>query len=166
MTVLISKWTIAIAVLLVMLLILSVYGRKSVHTELIIESNPHQVWNILLDEKNYPKWNNVLIPVKGKIKQGNRLTYKLVQPKGKPIEITLKVKKLVPLQLLNQSGGIPGIFTYDHYYILKREDRYTKVIIHEDFNGIAVHFMDLDWIQQAYSDLNKSLRAHTLEIIH
>ena len=164
MAVLTSKWTIGIVAFLAVLLLLYTLGRKSAHAEIIIEASPQQVWGILMDEENYTAWNGVLIPVKGNIKQGNILTYKLVQPNGKSIEIRMKVKKLIPLKLLNQHGGIPGIFTYNHSYILEQEEGNIKVTIHEDFRGIFVHFMNLNWIQQAYSDLNKSLREHALEL--
>ncbi len=145
------------------LLLLYLGGQKSVQAELIIEANPQKIWDILMDEESYQKWNQVLIPIKGKIEQGNMLTYKLVLPEGHPIEIGMKVAKLVPPKLLNQNGGFPGIFTYNHRYILEPVGNSTKVTIHEYFRGIAVPFWDTGWLEQAYIDLNKSLREYILD---
>lgn len=166
MAVLTSKWTkIIMATLVVVSVALAVLGKKSVHSEIIIEESPQKIWNVLMDEDNYPKWNDLLFPVAGTIKQDN-ITYNLVQPNENPIEIKMRVKQLIPLKHLNQKGGMFGIFTYDHHYILDQIGNNTKVTIHEDFRGIAVHFINLDWIQQAYSDLNTSLREYIIELTY
>lgn len=161
-----SKWTIVLATVIIVLVALAVLGKKTVHTEIIIEESPQIIWNVLIDEDNYAKWNNLLFPITGNIKLNNTLTYNLVQPDENPIEIKMRVKQLIPSKLLNQKGGVFGIFTYDHYYILEQMGKNTKVAIHEDFRGIAVHFIDLDWIQQAYSDLNQSLREYVIELTY
>lgn len=158
-----SKWAILTGCCLLVLLILSITSRTSAHAEIIIETSPQQVWDILMDEEAYPTWNDVLIPVTGLIEEGNELNYRLLPPSGEPIEITMTVNALIPLELLNQRGGIPGIFTYDHHYMLKEVEGKTRVIIHEDFKGIGLFFIDLDWVQPAYARLNQSLRRRSLE---
>ncbi len=157
---------IAGVVLIAILLFFYFFGRKSVHTELVIEASPEQIWEVLMDEEAYKEWNQVLIPITGRIEQGNKLTYALIQPEGKSIEIGMKVIELIPFKLLNQYGGVPGIFTFDHRYILEPVEKNTRVIIHEDFRGIAVLFWDAGWLEQAYADSNKSLRQQVLELIH
>ncbi len=162
MAVLSWKRTLAISMFIAILALLYLLSGKSVRTELVIEANPQQIWEVLMNEEGYKKWNGVLVPIKGEIEQGNKLTYKLVQPDGGSIEIGMTVAKLIPLKLLNQRGGIPGIFTYDHRYILEPVGNTTKVTIHEDFKGLVVLFWDTGWVQQAYTDLNESLRRHIL----
>ncbi len=163
MAVLTSKRIMAVGVSIVLVLLFFFLGRKSVHTELVIEASPRQIWEVLMNKEEYEKWNRVLIPIKGEIEQGNKLTYKLVQPDGNSIDIGMKATKLIPLKLLNQRGGFPGVFTYDHRYILEPVGNNTKVTIHEDFKGIAVLFWDMGWVQQAYTDLNTSLRQHIIQ---
>ncbi|WP_299555550.1 SRPBCC family protein [Seonamhaeicola sp.] len=164
MTILTSKWTIAIMVLAAILLLLYLIGRKSVHTELVIEASPEQVWDVLMDETGYEAWNNVLFPISGQIEQGNTLPYKLVQPRTKPLELKVKVVELIPEKLLNQYGGIPGVLTFDHRYILEPVGNKTKVTIHEDFKGIGVMFWDASWLEPAYTGLLHALRDHVLEL--
>lgn len=161
-----SKWSITAMVLISTLLILFFMGRKSVHTELVIEASPQQIWAVLMNEERYEEWNQILIPIAGEIEQGNTLTYKLVRPDGEPLEIGMKVAALIPFKLLNQSGGIPGVLTYNHRYILEPVENKTKVTIHEEFKGIVIPFWNVNWIQQGYSDLTKSLRKHVLELHH
>ena len=73
----------------------------------------------------------------------------------------MRVVKIVYQHLLNQYGGIPGIFTFNHYYILKPiNSDTTKAIIHEDFRGIGVNFWNDKWLEQAYSNLIISLENH------
>ena len=162
MAVLTTKWGIAVLVFIAILLFLYLIGQKSVHSELLIEASPEKIWKVLMDKADYEKWNQVLIPIEGDIKKGNNLRYKLIQPDGNAIEIEMKVVQLVPLKLLNQRGGFPGIFTFNHRYILEPIGNNTKVIIHEDFKGIVVLFWDVSWVQQAYAKLNKSLRQYIL----
>ncbi|MCR9253812.1 MAG: hypothetical protein NXI20_25580 [bacterium] len=157
-----SKWLVVLSIVATVIIILYSTGRKSVHSEIVIEVKPNVIWDILMDEKAYPTWNNVLYPVKGEIAQGNKLNYQLVPPNGEIIEVTMNVKALIPNKLLNQNGGVPGLFTYNHRYILEQLDGKTRVVIHEDFNGIGVHFIDLEWIQDSYSTLISSLRKHSL----
>ncbi len=152
-----------LAILMALLLLLYVIGRKSAHAELVMEASPQQIWNVLMNEEDYGKWNHVLVPKEGEIEKGNSLTYHLINPNGTIIEFEFKVMELVPMRLLNQEGGFPGIFTFDHRYILEPDGKSTKVTIHEDFRGIASPFLNLGWIQEAYKGLNESLRDHVLE---
>ena len=75
MEVLTSKWMIGALVFMAILLFLYLMGRKSVHTELIIEASPQQIWEVLMHEEAYPEWNQVLFPIAGKIEPGNRLLF-------------------------------------------------------------------------------------------
>ncbi len=164
MKVLRSKWILGTGITLAVFLLLAAQTEKSAHAEIIIEASPDLVWSVLMDEKSYPDWNNVLFPATGKIKEGNVLDYKLITPAGEEIDIDMKVKALIPRKLLNQQGGVPGVFTYNHRYILHEKGKNTRVVIHEDFRGIGVLFIDLTWLQPAYAELNHSLREYVLEM--
>ena len=153
---------IAIIGLIAILIFLYFIGMKSVHSELIIEASPQQVWDVLMKKEDYREWNQVLVPIKGKFEKGNKLKYQLIQPEGNTIEINMTVAQLIPFRLLNQQGGFPGIFTYDHKYILEPVGNNTRVTIREDFKGIAVLLWNVNWIEQAYRDLNHSLRQYVI----
>jgi hypothetical protein len=95
---------------------------KSVHTEITILANPEIIWSVLTDASGYKAWNPVLVPIEGDLREGERLKYMMTQPDGKQSEVMARVKKMVKLKELNQSGGIPGILTFDHKWLLNPID--------------------------------------------
>ena len=159
MAILTSKWIISILlVLLLVLVILYLLGRKSVHSEIVIQASPAEVWSVLTDVQKMKEWNPVLVPVEGELKEGATLKYKFFQKSSNAVVISARVKQMVEGKLLNQSGGIVGILTFDHKYILEPSNGGTKVIIHEDYRGIAVPFWNPNLVEKAYSRLNKALQ--------
>ena len=153
-----SKWTLVILAILAILLILYMIGNKSVHNEIIIDASPEEVWAILSDTDNYDSWNPVMKLVKGELREGSKVTYQFTQDEQSVSEITATVQQIIPYKLLNQSGGIPIVLTYNHKYILEPHDNGTKVIIHEDYRGIYVNFWNPQPVEEAYGRLNNALK--------
>ncbi len=147
---------IGIAILLLLILVLT--GRKSVHHEILIKATPDAVWSVLMDAKSYQEWNPVLIPIEGELVEGARIRYLFRQDEQNESEIPSTVRQLIPQQLLNQGGGMPGVLTFDHRYILEEMADGTKVTIHEDYRGIGVHFWNPAPVEQAYGRLNEALK--------
>ena len=149
---------IAIGVIAI-LLILILTGRKSVRSEIIIESTPENVWKVLTEMNKYPEWNPTMQIVSGTLKEGNKVTYKFTQDTDNSYDIPVMVKQIEPNKLLNQTGGYPFILAYNHKYILEPEGNSTKVIIHEGYRGVGVNFWNPKPVEQAYIRLNKALKA-------
>ena len=164
MTLLKSKWVIAVLILAGVLLLLYLLGRKSVHTELVIPATPGEIWSVLMDVPGYKEWNPVLIPAEGELREGNKLKYRMIQPDGKESLVDSKVVKIVQRKLLNQYGGIPGLLTFDHRYILEPVKGGTLVTIHEDYRGIGVLFWNASWVEQAYQKANEALRDRVAQL--
>ena len=139
-------------------------GCSSVHTEITIPAEPEKVWSVLTDTSGYKAWNPVLVPIEGDLKEGGKLKYQMTQPDGKQSEVTARVKKMVELKELNQGGGIPGILTFDHKWLLERVDGGTRVIQHEEYRGIGVWFWDEGWVEPAYARANEALRKRVLQL--
>ena len=94
----------------------------------------------------------------GEIENGSRLLYEFTQDKNTKSEISITVKEITPNKLLNQVGGIPFILTFNHTYTLVPNGDATKVIIHEDYNGIGVNFWNPQPVEIAYGRLNEALK--------
>lgn len=161
-----GKATIIIFLIISALLILYWIGKKSVHSEIIIEATPKQVWEVLLDTDKYSDWNPTMELLAGELKVGNTVRYKYIQSENNQSEIPARVKKIVAEKLLNQGGGLPFILTYDHSYSLSSVENNTKVVIHEDYEGIYVPFWNPQPVQMAYERLNKALKNRVETLIY
>ena len=55
------------------------------HTEIIIDATPEQVWQVLADTENYGQWNDIILQIKGKIKDQSAVDVLFkAGPKAKP----------------------------------------------------------------------------------
>lgn len=134
-------------------------GCASVHNEVIVDASPSEVWQVLTDRDAYPEWNTVLLDLKGDFKVGEQVVFQFKEAEGKQYEVKAKVEEVVPDKLLNQKGGMWGILTFDHKYILEPVGEKTKVTIHEDYAGVYVPFWDHKPLEPAYAKLNQALKA-------
>ena len=160
-----SKWFLFVGIPLIILIILYFLGRKSVHAEIKINASPSEIWSILIDKSSYNEWNTVLIPIKGDLIEGETVEYKFYQDENTKTVIPSKVKKMIENELLNQGGGIPGVLTYNHQYILEETQEGTRLTIHEDYRGIGVPFWNPSPVHKAYERLCGDLknRAETFK---
>lgn len=165
MAIITSKWILTILLLVLLVLaILYLVGRKSVHSEITIQASSQEIWLVLTDIQKIKEWNPVLVPVEGELKEGVTLKYEFYQEGDEPIVMSAKVKEMIDGKLLNQAGGMFGILTFDHKYILEPSHGETKVIIHEDYRGIAVPFWNPAPVEKAYIKLNEALRDRVTQL--
>lgn len=142
----------------------SLFGSASVYTETIIPASPEEVWAVLTDVEEIRKWNPVLVPIVGQLQEGEKLKYRMIQPGAKESVVTAKVIKMVLNQLLNQYGGVPGVLTFNHKWILEPVEGGTKIIQREEYKGIGVWFWDYSWVETAYSNANEALRNRIVSL--
>lgn len=155
------KWGSGLIVLIA--LVLTFTGKKTFHVELTIPAPPEAVWAVLTDAKAYAEWNPVFVRVEGEFREGTEVRTTVKEP-GKPdVVITSQVLKVSPNQELNQFGGIRGIITFDHRWLLEPVEGGTKVIQHEVDRGIYVWFWGSDWVEPAYLKASEALRERVLQ---
>lgn len=140
----------------------SLIGCASTHHEIMVEATPQEVWSVLVDAESYSEWNPVIIEPEGKFKEGEEIVFQFRESTGKQYEVKAKVVKVTPEKLLNQYGGVWGVLTYDHKYILESVKKGTKVTIHEDYKGAYVPFWDHSNMDSSYAKLNESLKKRVL----
>lgn len=145
--------------IVILLIVLIIAGRKSVHHEIEINASTEVVWAVLMDTDNYHAWNPVMKLLEGKVIAGNRVKYQFTQSADSKYDIESNVKKIIPNQLLNQAGGVPLVLTFDHKYILEPSGTSTKLTIHEEYRGIGVNFWNPKPVELAYGRLNAALKA-------
>ena len=157
MTILRPRW-------LVLICLLAFGGCRSVHTELTVPASPEDIWSVLIDAPGYKEWNPVFVHVEGEYREGAKLQYQLKPPDGDQMAVPATVKKLIPRKELNQYGGIPGVLTFSHTYLLEPVDRGTRVTQKEEYRGIWAPFWDSSWVEPAYNKVNEALRDRVAEL--
>lgn len=163
------KWLVISAAVIVFILgAAQMLAKKSVHSEVLIPANPAQIWEVLVDVDAYPEWNPAMKLIEGTVKEGEKVTYEFTDGAGAVSQIASTVRKIIPGTLLNQGGGLPGIITFDHRYILEQlegETPVTRVTIHEDYRGIYVWFWDPTTVGEAYEKLNQALSVRVVNLV-
>lgn len=106
----------------------------------------------------------MLIPIEGKIQQGEKLKYRMIQSGGKESEVKAKVIEVTRERTLNQFGGIWCILTFNHKWLQDPVDGGTRVTQHEEYRGIWVWFWDYNWVELAYAQANEALKTRVLQI--
>ena len=155
MTILKSKW-------MVLIITLFCLSCKAVHTEITIPAKPEMIWAVLTDASGYKAWNPVLVPIEGEFREGTKIKYQMIQPDGKISEAMARVKKMAKPGELNQGGGIFGILTFDHRWLLEPVEEGTRVTQHEEYRGIWVWFWDAGWVEPSYRKANEALRDRVM----
>ena len=91
--------------------------------------------------------------VNGEYVEGAKLINKVRDPKKTITEMTAMVRLVDKPTELNQVGGIPGVITFNHRWLLESVDGGTKVTQHEIDRGIGLWFWNSDWIEPSYIDV-------------
>lgn len=155
-----SKIVIAVLILGIVLLVLFLLGRKSVSAEVSVAAPADKVWALLTDISAVKEWNSVLIPVDGELKEGGKILYEFYQDEGgKVAKMEAWVKSVEELGMLNQTGGMTGVLTFDHKYLLQPTEGGCVVRIEEEYRGIMVPFWNPDPVEKAYGRLLIALKA-------
>ncbi|WP_458011591.1 SRPBCC family protein [Candidatus Solincola sp.] len=93
-------------------------------TSVVIKASPRRVWEVLTDLSSYPAWNPMIRWAEGEIREGARLRVRFhprERKRGRTFNPRLRV--VVPERELRWGGWppLPGIFDFEHYWILEPE---------------------------------------------
>lgn len=158
----IAKWLLGLVALAIAAM--SVLGKKTFHVETTIPAPPSAVWSVLADGAAYQDWNPVFIDVRGEYRDGGKVMNIVRQPNGETLEITATVSTVIADRELRQKGGIPGILTFDHQWLLEPIEGGTKVTQYEVDRGFWLWFWDSSWIVPSYTEASEALRRRVMEI--
>jgi hypothetical protein len=150
---------LVLAVSVVAALILAAVTKKVFHVEIEIAAPPKAVWAVLTDTERYAEWNPTQVEVRGAHAVGSHLVAVFDAPEIKPFEVQLTVIEMDSPRLLRQGGGVPGIITFDHRWMIFPTEHGSLVVQHEVDRGIYLLFWDSSWIEPAYQRASEALRA-------
>jgi hypothetical protein len=146
-------------------LLAAIGGCTTAQTEVLIEARPATVWKVISDAPGFERWNPVHVKVEGEFREGAQVRIHLKEPSGKVTVFDSTVRRMVPERELNQGGGTPGLFTFNHTFSLEPAGEGTRFRQREEFRGLGVIFFDLDWVEPSYQQVNLALkrRAEAME---
>lgn len=142
--------------LLLVIAAAAIFSKKTYQVERVINAPPEAVWAVLMDTANYGDWNPVFVKVEGTYADGKVVnTFK--DPSGKLYEVANSVKAVEPNRRLRQTGGMAGVLTFDHQWLLQPAEGGTKVTQYEVDRGLYVWFWDDSWILPKYNETLEAL---------
>jgi hypothetical protein len=113
---------------------------KRLHTEVLIEASPADVWAVLTDFAHYSDWNPFLVNVAGVLEQGERLSVTLAPPGGRSVRLKPEVTEVATASVFEWWGhlGVRGIFDGRHRFELHPAGSGTRLVQSETFTGLLV----------------------------
>ena len=141
------------------LLAASFLTSKTFEAEITIAAPPEKVWAVLMDTKSYPEWNPTFVAVSPPYALGAKISSRVKKPDGAFIDMRPTVKTLRANRELGQAGGVPGILTYHHKWVLEPVAGGTHVRQIDVDRGGFLWFWDSSWVEPAYRRANEALAA-------
>jgi hypothetical protein len=138
---------------------------KSVKTLCEIKAPVEEVWKILSQIKQWPRWTDVFSDISVKPEIGGEMHFRiLLEGRKRPMKFKATISQWEVNQAIAWKGGVKGIITGEHYLHLKKIDEtHTHVIHGEDFGGILpVLFLRNGLnrrIENTYKKFNTQLKA-------
>lgn len=116
---------------------------KRLHTEVLIDASPSEVWAVLTDFSRYGEWNPFLVDAGGVPREGTTLRITLAPPGGRRITLNPEITAVAPGEVLEWWGhlGVRGLFDGRHRFELRAEGGGTRLIQSEIFTGVLVPFV-------------------------
>lgn len=110
-----------------------------IETSIIINANKHQIWNVLMDFKEYPQWNPFIKYIEGQPAIGMQLYIELPTMSFKPVVHSNRKERY-----FSWKGKLllKGIFDGHHRFkIIQFNEQQCEFIHCEEFTGILVPFL-------------------------
>ena len=148
------------------LVVAALVTSKTFEAEIIIAAPPEKVWAVLMDTDSYPDWNPTFVAVSPSYALGKKISSRVMKPDGAFIDMTATVTALVTNRELRQSGGLPGVLTYHHAWLLEPVNGGTRVRQVDIDRGGFLWFWDSSWVEPAYRRANEALAARVLTLLN
>ena len=146
------------------LIVASFLTSKTFEAEITIAAPPEKIWAVLMDTGAYPDWNPTFVEVSGPYKVGTEISLRVRKPDGAFVDMRPTVKVLVPNREVRQGGGLPGVLTYNHSWVLQPVEGGTHVRQIDVDRGGFLWFWDSSWVEPAFQLANEALARRVLDL--
>ena len=130
-----------------------------------MDSTPEKIWDILINFKEYEKWNPFMIKIVGEPKLGDKIEVQIQTIKGKKRTYNPIITKYELNKELRWKGRsiLPGIFDGERIFIIEKSEDNKVSFLHEEiFKGLGVRMignkLDKD-LGERFDEMNKALKA-------
>jgi hypothetical protein len=137
---------------------------KTIETNIVIDSTPQKVWNILTNFKEYELWNPFMTKVVGDANLGSKIEVNIKTTNGKKRTYYPIITKCEINNELRWKGKsiLPGVFDGERIFILERSDDHKVSFSHKEiFSGLGVKFVGnkLDEnLRESFVRMNEALK--------
>jgi hypothetical protein len=108
----------------------------SCRVEIAIRSKPENIWRLLTNAEDFPRWNTTVSRVEGQIREGARLT---LHVPGTTRTFTPTVSGFVPNERMTWTGGFAPMFKGVRTFELRPQiDGSTRFAMEERFSGLML----------------------------
>jgi len=140
----------------------------SIRTEEAIDAPVDVVWDVLADFSSYPEWNPYhvamaprCVQAPGELRVHDTWRVQIHKPDGERLTLPVRVIAATRHEELTWGGGVPGVFSGEHRFLLQRLDDGRTLLRHdEDFSGVVLPFVPLRpaAIEEGYRLVNAAAR--------
>jgi hypothetical protein len=134
-----------------------------IRTTIEIAAHSGQVWEVLVDFTDYPRWNPFIREIKGETRVGARLEVSIAQANGSAMRFRPMVLAASREREFRWKGRLlfPGLFDGEHYFLLEEHGDGCLLTHGERFSGILPRLMGrrlLDNVRSGFEAMNAALK--------
>ncbi len=116
--------------------------RREVCTSVWIQASPAAVWHALTSFKDYGRWNPFIREVKGDLRVGELLSFKVAKGGDEDLDTQAKLLRVEPNKMLSWGGSAPlGLFRGVHSFTITSQDSGVIVENREVFSGPLAYLL-------------------------
>ena len=139
-------------------------GHRSVHTEIVIDATPEQVWTVLTDTKSYPQWAVFMEAIEGKIRDQGQITahFRPNEKKEKVNKVTHTISVTEGKEFSWSETVMMGIKDHHRYIVEPMPNGQTRFIQSDLVKSGMSWLMGNSLIKfekENYPKFNRSLKA-------
>lgn len=138
---------------------------KTIETNIVIDSTPEKVWDVLTNFEEYELWNPFMTKVVGNASLGSKIEVNIKTISGKNRSYYPIITKCETNKELRWKGKsfLPGVFDGERVFVLKKSDDDKVSFSHKEiFSGLGVKLVGnkLDEnLREGFVRMNEALKV-------
>lgn len=138
---------------------------KTIETNIVIDSTPEKIWDVLTNFEEYELWNPFMIKVVGNASLGSKIEVNIKTISGKNRSYYPIITKCETNKELRWKGKsfLPGVFDGERVFVLEKSDRDKVSFSHKEiFSGLGVKLVGnkLDEnLREGFVRMNEALKV-------